>query len=137
MPTGAQWALQSAIHQYLVGDAALVARLGGPRIHDDVPHGSAFPYVTIGESSAIDNGSFTGDGLAHTLTLHVWSRAGGRKEVKEIAALLRDALHERALTLMGHTLVNLRVGFTDARRDPDGLSYHGIVRLRAVTEPAL
>jgi hypothetical protein len=45
-------------------------------------------------------------------------------------------LHDQPLTLVDHDLVNLRHEFSEARPDPDGDTYHGIVRYRAVTEPA-
>jgi hypothetical protein len=35
-----------------------------------------------------------------------------------------------------HTLVNFRFSVADVRRDPDGRTYHALVRFRAVTEPA-
>jgi len=136
MPTGAEWALQKAVYQHLVNDTELIARLGGPGLYDDVPPGATFPYVTLGQNSARDDGNFTGEGRAHTLTLHVWSRTPGRKEVQEIIALLSTSLHDTALTLEDHTLVNLRFLTSEARRDLDGETYHGIVRFRAVTEPA-
>jgi hypothetical protein len=49
---------------------------------------------------------------------------------------VHDALHDRDLALEGHRLVNLRHELSEARREPDGDTYHGIVRYRAVTEPA-
>jgi hypothetical protein len=48
---------------------------------------------------------------------------------------LKIALHDAALTLSGHRLVNLRHELSEARRESDGDTYHGIVRFRAVTEP--
>ena len=39
-------------------------------------------------------------------------------------------------TLTGHRLINLRHEFSEARRDPDGETTHGIARFRAVTEPS-
>jgi hypothetical protein len=45
-------------------------------------------------------------------------------------------LHDQPLTLVDHDLVNLRHEFSEARPDPDGDTYRGIVRYRAVTEPA-
>lgn len=65
----------------------------------------------------------------------MWSRAAGRKEVRTILEAVRAVLHDAVLTLTGHRLVNLRHEFSDTRRDPDGETYHGIVRYRAVTEP--
>jgi hypothetical protein len=40
------------------------------------------------------------------------------------------------VTLVDHELVNLRHEFSEARPDPDGDTFHGIVRYRAVTEPS-
>ena len=48
---------------------------------------------------------------------------------------VRDALHEAELALAGHRLINLRHEVSEASRDPDGETYHGIVRFRAVPEP--
>ena len=45
-------------------------------------------------------------------------------------------LHDRPLMLADHHLVNLRHEFSEARLDPDGDTFHGIVRYRAATELA-
>jgi len=132
----ASWALQQAIFDTLTGDARLVALLGAPRIYDDVPQRTPHPYVTIGQSTIRDWSTGTDSGEEHLLTLHVWSRAGGRREAHEIMGALRDAVHDRALPLAGHRLVNLRHELSEAQREADGDTYHGIVRFRAVTEPA-
>ena len=50
-------------------------------------------------------------------------------------AAVRTALHDQPLTLAGHRLINLRHELSEARRDPDGDTIHGIARFRAVTEP--
>lgn len=126
--------LQKAINQALRQDVALLALLGGAKVHDDVPQRTEFPYVTFGQSIVRDWATSTEPGHEHVVTLHVWSRAAGRKQSYEIMAAIEDALHDRALTLAGHRLVNLRHEFSDARRDPDGETYHGVVRYRAVTE---
>ncbi len=44
-------------------------------------------------------------------------------------------LHDAALALDGHALVNLRCETADTMRDPDGITVHGRLRFRAVTEP--
>lgn len=134
MPSSS-WSLQQALYGALAADAGVLAALGGPRLHDDVPQGTDFPYVTLGQSIVTDWSTGTDSGDEHVLTLHVWSRAGGRRQAHEIMGAVRAALHDRALTLAGHRLVNLRHERSEARREPDGDAYHGIVRLRAVTEP--
>jgi hypothetical protein len=131
----AAWALQQAIFSALTGDAGLVALLGGARVYDDVPTRAAFPYVTFAQSQERDWSTGSEDGGEHSLTLHVWSRGGGRRETQAIMAHVRALLHDVPLSLAGFRLVNLRHEFSDARRDPDGETLHGIVRFRAVTEP--
>lgn len=134
---GASWSLQKSIYAALAADPQITGLLGSARIFDDVPQRSEFPYLTLGQSTLRDWSTATDAGDEHLLTLHVWSRSDGRREVHELMAAVHGALHDRALALEGHRLVNLRHEFSDARREPDGETYHGIVRLRAVTEPLL
>lgn len=131
----AGWVLQKAVHAALSSDAAVRELLGGAQVFDDVPQATRYPYVTIGQSTERDWSTGDDDGSEHLLTLHVWSRKAGRQEVRAIMEAVRQALHDRALATPGHRLVNLRHEFSEARRDTDGETYHGIVRYRAVTEP--
>jgi len=135
MPSSS-WALQQSLLGKLARDATLLSLLGAPRVYDDVPQGADFPYLTFGHSLARDWSTGTDEGSEHILTLHVWSQAKGRKEAHEIMGAVRSALHDQVLSLTGHRLINLRHEFSEARREPDGEIYHGIVRYRAVTEPA-
>ena len=134
-PISASWSLQTSIHARLTADATLTGLLGGPRVYDDVPRGASFPYVTFGLTSEKDWSTGTEDGGEHIVSLHVWSRAPGRRQAAGIMAAIRRVLHDQPMVLTGHRLVNLRQEFADVRRDPDGETFHGIVRLRAVTEP--
>lgn len=135
--SSASWELQMAVHAALSANTALTGLLGGSRVYDDVPRGVEFPYVTLGESTVRDWSTGSEDGQEHVLTIHVWSRATGEREVSQIMAAVRDVLHDTALSVTDHRLINLRQDFSDARRDADGETYRGIVRLRAVTEPVL
>lgn len=130
------WELQKAVYATLIADAPLVSLLGGTRIYDDVPRGAAFPYVTFGPSTARDWSTGTETGSEHLLTLRVWSKTGGEKEVHVVLDAIRAALHEAVLTLTGHRLVSLRHETSDATREPDGETYQGTARFRAVIEPA-
>ena len=127
--------LQKSIFSALTSSPAVTGLLGGAHVFDDVPSGAAYPYLTIGESAARDWSTGTEPGDEHILTLHVWSRAAGRMEAHEIMGAVRAALHDVPLTVAGYRLINLRHEFSDARREPDGETYHGVVRYRAVTEP--
>lgn len=130
----ASWALQTAIHAALIDDATLMALVAG--VHDHVPEGAAFPYVTIGEDAvdAFDGKTFRG--AEHALSLHVWSRGRGRREAKAILARLRALLDQAALTVGGHALIDLRFVAEETALERDGLTYHGRARLRAVTQEA-
>jgi hypothetical protein len=127
--------LQKALVATLTAYAALTALLGAARVYDVPPNDTPYPYVTIGQSSSRDWSTGVEEGAEHLITFHIWSEKAGRKETYSIAAAIRTALHDAALTLDGHRLVNLRHEFTEARRTNDGHLHHGLTRYRAVTEP--
>lgn len=132
-PASAALALRKAIHQRLAADAPLGALVAGA-IHDVPPAGVPFPYVTLGEAVVSDWSTATEAGSEQALTLHVFSRQGGRAEAMALCAAVQEALHEVPLALDGHRLANLRATTAEVRRDGDGRTFHGFVRFRAVTE---
>ena len=132
--TSAALALQKAAYAALTADDG-VGALIGDRIYDGAPRDAVFPYATIGGATLADWSTGTEDGAEHRLTLDVWSRAHGKSECHAIADAMRAALHDAALALDGHALVNLRFESSNTVRDPDGITFHGRLRFRAVTEP--
>lgn len=126
--------LQKAIFAALADDAALVAMLGGARIFDRAPSTVAFPYITFGRTSIYDWSTGTESGTEQLFTLHVWSKAKGKKETLDIMELARARLDDASLILEGHHLVNLRLEFAEARHDDNLSVHHGLLRFRAVTE---
>ena len=102
--------LQKAVFDALAGDAALTTALGGARIHDHAPANVAFPYVTFGRTSIYDWSTGTETGTEQLFTLHVWSKAKGKKEALELMELARARLEAGGLTLSGQSLVNLTFG---------------------------
>jgi len=135
----ASWALQRGVYQALAGSSDLTTLLGGARIYDDAPQAAPYPFVTLGQSVIRDWSTGTEDGAEHSLTLHVWSRSGGKKQVHEIIEAIKAVLHDQPLMVADRHLINLRLNLrhelSEARLDPDGDTFHGIVRYRAVTEP--
>lgn len=129
-------ALRAAIRTALLADAPLLALLGGPAVHDDVPRGSRPPYIVLAEHAARDDSTGTETGEEHQITLHVWSRQGGLKQGLEIAEAATAALLAASLSPAGHRLVNLAWVSTDSRREPDGRHRFLALRFRAVTEPS-
>ncbi|MFZ1101837.1 MAG: DUF3168 domain-containing protein [Hyphomicrobiaceae bacterium] len=129
------WSLQQSVFATLTADAALTALLGAGRIYDDVPQGTALPYVTLGPVTAQDWSTGSENGTEHLVTVHVWSGARGKKQAHEILGAIRSALHDQPLALAGHRLINLLHQRSEVRRTPDGDTLQGTGRFRAVTEP--
>lgn len=134
--TASAVSLRTAIHGALAADAPLAALLGGARVYDEPPRAAVLPYVTLGQDVVSDASTATETGDEHALTLHVWSRQGGHKEAHLITGAVLEALADAPLDLGPHRLANLRFVVADVRRESDGRTYHGIVRLRAITELA-
>jgi hypothetical protein len=128
------FALQKAVIAALRADAG-VAALTASRVYDDPPRNVAFPYVSLGPATLADWDTATERGHVHMLHLDIWSRQGGRKEVRAVLGAVEAVLHDAALALDGHRLINLRFEFADIFRDEDGETMRGAVRYRAVTEP--
>lgn len=130
-------ALLAAVRDALLADAGVEALLGAPaRIYDEPPTDVVFPYVTLGrmESRAADASG--ADALEHAVTLHVWSRHGGRSEALDVIAAMRAVLHNASLAIDGRKLVLMFAVFADVFRSGDGRTTHGVLRVRAVTESA-
>jgi len=129
------WPLQQSIFAALGADAQLAALVGPGRVFDDVPQGTALPYVALGSIAAQDWSTGSEDGTEHVFTVHVWSGARGKKQAHEILRAIRATLHDQPLAVAGHSLINLRHERSEVRRDTDGETVHGTARFRAVTEP--
>ena len=125
------WELQKAIFTALNGNVSGIGNANVP-VYDDVPEGTVYPYVVIGEETSSNNGTKTLDGVEHTLTLHVWSQYRGRREIKEIMQSVYEKLHNTAITVTGASLVNIRQEFSNTLAEQDGITRHGIMRFRAV-----
>tara|TARA_R110000796_G_scaffold149072_2_gene265946 strand:+ start:1236 stop:1640 length:405 start_codon:yes stop_codon:yes gene_type:complete len=123
--------LQKIIFSTLSGDSNLTSTLGAA-VYDYVPDSSAFPYVKLGEETALDNGTKSLQGNEHTLVIHSFSRYRGSKQIKEIMSRIYALLHESSLSVSGASLVNLRFEFSDVIKENDGLTSHGLQRFRAV-----
>jgi hypothetical protein len=128
--------LQKAVVTALTGDATLTALLGGAKIHDHAPPNAAFPYITFGRTSIYDWSTGTETGAEQILSLHVWSKERGRKETIAIMERCRELLDDQALALEDNHLVNLRLEFSEVRHEDDLAIYRGLLRFRALTEPA-
>lgn len=131
--------LMAAIYGALSGDSTLTTLLGSGRVFNGVASGQSAPYVDIGETTANDYHSSSGDAQEHTVTIHVWTEqpvSGMSARAACIAVMnrIRVVLHYNPLVMSAGNMPNLRCEFTETMRDPDGISWHGVLRFRAVTE---
>lgn len=128
---------QKALLTTLRDDATLTALAGADAVHDHVPPSASFPYLTLGRSSAYDWSTGTESGCESIVTVHVWSKAHGRKQVLEIMDAVAACLDAQPPQPQGHVLVSLVHEFTEARFDDDLDGYRGTLRYRALIEPAI
>lgn len=115
--------------------ARLDAALDAP-VYDAPPRGAAFPYAVIGPIRSADWSADDFSGEEHALTIHVWSRYQGAREVRGFLSDVKAALDGAALNLVGHRLILLRFTGAEDVREADGATRHGIARFRALTETA-
>jgi len=130
----AAWALQQAVFAALTGSAAVQSAVWG-RIFDAVPETAALPYIVLGEAGERDNATATEAGTSHTLDIHIWSRSGGTREIKQIAGAVRACLDHAALSLSGSALIDLAFVSANYSRQNDGKTYRASLRFTALTEP--
>lgn len=133
--SGAERALQAAVHGRLVGDAALVALLGGPRVHDAPPRGAATPYVAIGAWRSRPLDGADAPAVEHRFEIRVVSRQGGRQEAAEIADRIADVLAATPPAPAGHRLANLALVERTVAEARDRRAFEAATTFRALTEP--
>lgn len=126
------WNLQKAIYAKLNDATISGASVSDVPVYDDVPEGTAAPYINIGEETAINDGTKTVDAVEHTLTIHIWSEYRGRYEIKHIMQQVYQNLHNTAITVSGASLVNIRQEFATTLEEADGITRHGVMRFRAI-----
>jgi hypothetical protein len=113
--------LQAAIYQKLTTELPIA-------VYDAVPGGASLPYLVLGEDFVADYSTKDHVGENALITIHVFSRHQGMKEVKSIAesviALLRDGVAINGAMLCYSGLDTMRFIVED-----DGIR-HGVVKLR-------
>jgi len=124
--------LYNAVAAALMADPALVAALGGARLHEPPAPPGAPPYVTFGRASVFDHSASAAPTQDHVLTLRVF--AAGRRAALALAELVRLALDDRDLAMDGVRLVLLRFEALDLAAEPEARATRATLRFRAVTE---
>lgn len=90
-------------------------------VYDEVPAGTAFPYVTIGDAIETRDDAHNRAGKNILATIHVWSRDTSSEEAqgisREIDALLDH--QQKTLSVSGWTLVLIENELTRLLRVPN------------------
>lgn len=135
MSYGMAAALQTALYQHLVADAAVTAQAGGA-VYDALPAG-ALPqiYVTLGPEEVRDRSDRDRGAAVHRFTVSVHGNGAGFAAVKALAAAVSDALSGADLVLDRGRLVGLWFDRATARRSGGAGSGRRIdLRFRALLE---
>ena len=143
-------AIRIAVYQRLVNYPALDGLLARsvedsqlPAIYDHVPQAidpendAAFPFLTL-DNDAISWDTDTDDGFDDEVSLHAWTRYGGRREALLIQDACFAALHEQPeeLTITGGRAALLQHVSARVYPEPDGRTYRGEQRFRLLAEVA-
>lgn len=126
--------MQKAVVDRLRTDCGVLAALGAPNVFD-TPSTDVYPRVTLGADQVIIDRADCYAGEDLNFDIHVWSQAVGYSQAKRICAAIQEALDEAELSLPGFRLIDLVVESLQFMRDPDGRTSHGVLSVRALTEP--
>lgn len=107
--------------------------VAGGRIRDRVDAAEAFPYVTVGDGETFGDDTDCFRASEVISRVHVWSRAVGWPEAKQIAGDVRTRLAVD-LVLTGFRVVDSEHVITRYLRDPDGLTSHAVVEFRYLVD---
>ncbi len=94
----------------------------GVAVFDDAPQETAYPFVQIGDLSAIADDLVVDEISRVTVPLMIHSRYHGQREVLALAALVRTALHDVLIPIDDGALSQCRVTRQAVDRDADGIT---------------
>ncbi len=119
-------ALQLWLYQRLT--APQIAGVSG--VFENKPQGCRYPFIQIGESDLVPDDAQGAPGASYAITLHIWSREGGKGELKTIMGEVYERTHNADVELDG-----LDTGFSFVEHvrdfdDPDGRTQHGVMTIQ-------
>ncbi|HEU0118813.1 MAG TPA: DUF3168 domain-containing protein [Alphaproteobacteria bacterium] len=133
--TDALFSVQEAVLSALTASSEVQSVLGSPaRVYDHVPVGAVFPYAVFGPLHIAPYDTKTEIGFEQIVTLNIWSRYRGAKEVKDIFQAIYDTLHRATLSVAGEVFLSCEFHSADIMPDSDGLTYQGEVRYAIITQ---
>jgi hypothetical protein len=126
--------LQTLIFNRLVASAA-VGALVADRIYDNAPLDAEYPYLSFGPSDTVEADAEGITARIETVQIDCWARGNARiRPAKELADVVKKALHLYEGEMADHALVEMRVTLTRCFMDADGLTGHGVVQVSCIVE---
>ena len=123
------------LHNHLAADPDMSLIFGSPpRLYDFAPEDPIYPYLSYGTVRSEDRGGDEAKLLAHSVTLHVWSRYSGRAEILDLLSQISVSLETMDAAQGDHQIVSVNTLYTDVFRARDTRTQHGLIRLSIITE---
>ena len=119
----------AAVYAQLQADVPLVTLVGG-RIYNHVPQDTPFPYVRVRLDAMAEWDTKQDFGYNGDVYCDAWSAKQGDLQPLQIADALREALHDKPLTLPEGQCVCLRHLAVSIFVEPDGQAHHIVTRFR-------
>ncbi len=125
------WALIETIYAALVNYEPLQSQVHG--IYDYVPQSAELPYICLGRTQERPWLTKTFDGSEHVITLDLWTRDLGRKQIAAMMKAVREALANIAMSDLFNCVL-FQFEFSEILRDLDDGVMHGVMRYRATIQ---
>jgi hypothetical protein len=138
-PLDATYALKAAVRTALLANSTLSTTLVGLKVVDLAPSSHPTPYISI-ETRSNDWSTATEDGQEILLDINVWHQPASQTPetvtARNLMSEVRVALHTASLSLEApFNCVQIRVdNMIGPYRDPDGMTLHGVVSVRALVD---
>lgn len=127
--------LMTAVRTAILADAQIASVT--TKVYDWPPSNVRGPFITLNALSWRTWDTADSDGQEITIDVHAWDMPShdgpATATVRSLMTHLRRLLHRGALTVSGHNLVLVEAtAGTGPMLDPDGVTMHGVVTIRAL-----
>ena len=124
-------ALQKTQNTILKSDP-IITQFVSQRVYDDIPRGTPFPYIQIGDNQDVDNSNTCDDTPTEVFSrIHVWVRGAQRGIIADqISHRIRTILGKDTLSLDDYKITVANFVNTDSVVTENELEIQNIVTLR-------
>ena len=113
----------------------LTAEISAP-VFDDPSKKQSYPYVVVGDDSAIAFDTDTSIGRDIISTIHVWDDYNGYARIKGIIDDIDIAMNRVLFSVPNNHLIDCEFDSSDVFFEPDGKTRHGVITFRILLDEA-